>query len=202
MKRVTVLLILVLLAGAAAGVQPRILQVSDSLGHTFNVTESPRGVVIIYGRNHTRYVRILEEVEVADGQEIQVCVDEVEGDGDVTFNYMLQTYDHPDNVAIEEPVTDRCHGWEVDHSRFRDKLHVSIWARNQDSTYTHSNFTETDSYVEFRYENVAKVEGEGAVESREEVDGGDDPAPDRSREMPVGLLDRLIDFLAGLLSVE
>ena len=132
---------------------------SDSQGNEFNINGS-NNQTIVYGDGTARYGRVPTQIEIENHTDLEVCIQSEEA---TEFSYRYGGSDgiHPDNPGIDNFTSGNCHSWEissehVDNNRFQ----INIWSRNGDAEYEYNPSTQSDSFLQLRYEDVKIVEKE------------------------------------------
>jgi hypothetical protein len=125
--------------------QPKIREVTDSMGHTFT-----------FSRDASDSVRVDDEIVVSDDTVVELCVTEVaaESDDEVSYSYtFLEDRDHSDNPE-ETELSDDCWEWDMRRNDYQSQWGYRIWVSNDDDIYYHNNSNETDYAVDIYYTNL------------------------------------------------
>lgn len=125
--------------------QPKIREVTDNMGHTFNFSD-----------DSWAQVRVDDEIIVSDDTVVELCVTEVaaESDDEISYSYtFLEDRDHPDNPE-ETELSDNCWEWNMRRNDYQSQWGYRIWVSNDDDIYYHNNSNETDYAVDIYYTNL------------------------------------------------
>lgn len=155
----TTLFLLVLLAFSVIA-QPQIEAVEDNQGNRFNFTvQQDMNGTITYGEGTQRYGRLISHLEIENNSEMEICVEK--SDPNLKLNAWLGSSQsaHPANLGFEETNQNNCFQWNVNSTHVENnKLRLSVWSRDQDNNFTHTERSRSDFYVGLRYENVTVTE--------------------------------------------
>lgn len=178
MKKTVTILLLIFFTGTAIS-QPQVRAVEDTKDHYFNFTDlGERNGTITYGSGTSRYGRVVEETRIQENTDFQLCMAE---SANVTFNAWMGSAKemHSSNRGFENSTTERCFDWNINSSHVENsKIRFSIWSRDEDKDYAHSNRSKSDFYIGLRYENVTVV--------------------DKEKRREAGIIQTVASFLTGL----
>jgi hypothetical protein len=125
--------------------QPKIREVQDNFGHTFEVTNE-----------HDEQFTVEEEIVVDNDTTVELCVTEInkQSEDEISYDYWFghTRSEHPDSP--EGWVSDDCWIWDMNKDYYSSSWTFQMWIRNQDNIYYHNRSNESDFRVVVRYENI------------------------------------------------
>jgi hypothetical protein len=125
--------------------QPKIREVQDNFGHTFEVTN-----------DHDEQFTVEEEIVVDNDTTVELCVTEInkQSEDEISYDYWFghTRSEHPDSP--EGWVSDDCWIWDMNKDYYSSSWTFQMWIRNQDNIYYHNRSNESDFRVVVRYENL------------------------------------------------
>jgi hypothetical protein len=127
--------------------QPKIREVQDNFGHTFEFSGDTGGAV-----------RVDDEIVVSDETAVELCVTDVakQDDNSITYSYdFLDDASHPDNPErATTRIEENCWRWAMRRTDYQSRWGFRIWIRNEDEIYYQNNSVESDYRVDVYYTNL------------------------------------------------
>ena len=175
----SIISIFILTGGFVQAAQPKILEVTDNFGNTFNFNEE----------KYSDFKNIKEEVIVTEDTSITLCVSELKASESdkITYEFEMEG-GHPDDVSFREGgTTENCNTWELKTEDYSEYWSFVVRMRNQDDVYYGGSKERGDYWAEVKYENLVPesndrqiIEYDTIKISKSEYEDLKDSAPDEA----------------------
>jgi hypothetical protein len=142
MRKVGFLIILITcFIGLSTAAQPKILEVTDNFGNSYDVSGAENGVTS---------VSVEEELVVSDDTEVTLCVSEVSAEDKDSLVYDFEAL-QTDGNNDAEATTDNCNTWNLEESDYTSQIGFRIRLGNQDDV--EYSFYNRDYVVDYKFTN-------------------------------------------------
>lgn len=140
-KRLALASSLLLFIGFSTAAQPKIVEVTDNFGNSYDVSGAENGVTS---------VNVEEELVVSDDTEVTLCVSQVsaENKNDLVYDFEALQTDETDDA---EATTDNCNTWNLEESDYTSQISFRIRVGNEDDV--EYSFYNRDYVVDYKFTN-------------------------------------------------
>lgn len=147
--------------------QPKILEVTDNLGHTFSFEDGTGtgGDVRVNAFDASANADVYDKLSVTNQTKITLCVTKVRAANPESLEYYFAWggyHDHPDNVFPRDRTGENCHTWNMNQSHYQSIWGFNLHVTNNDNVdyqNDNSDYKATITYRDLALDDDPKNSG-------------------------------------------